>query len=171
MTLDLKSRPNRIPWPPLIAAAAVTLALLGELAFPVRTHLGSFGRGLGWVLIAIGVGLDLWAMATMGRAGVNILPHRAAGGLVVRGPFAFTRNPIYLGNTIAIIGLGGAANSLWFVVAAILAAKGVEILAIRREETHLALRFGREWANYASRVPRWLGLPARAGRSPGSAPT
>jgi len=165
MALDLKSRPNRIPWPPLIVTAAAALALLVQRADPVGLGLGAGARWLGWALIAAGVGLDLWAMATMTRAHVNILPHRAAGGLVTSGPFAFTRNPIYLGNTAVLVGVGGAANSPWFVVAALVAAKLVEVLAIRREEAHLALRFGRQWGDYAARTPRWLGLPSAARRA------
>ncbi|MGD1036322.1 MAG: isoprenylcysteine carboxylmethyltransferase family protein [Roseiarcus sp.] len=167
MALDLKSRPNRVPWPPLIGAAALALAVLASRAAPLGLGLGPTARWLGWALIAAGLGLDLWAMATMARARVNILPHRAAGGLVASGPFAFTRNPIYLANTIALAGVGGAANSLWFVVAALVMAKLVEVLAIHREERHLALRFGREWADYAARVPRWLGLPSAARRRRG----
>jgi len=159
MALDLHSRPNRIPWPPLLGAAALALAFFSERAYPLNLQLGPGGPWLGWALIAAGLGLDLWAMATMWRARVNILPHRAAGGLVTSGPFAFTRNPIYLGNTTAIIGVGGAVGSLWFVLAALVMAKFVEALAIRREERHLALRFGRDWLDYCARVPRWLGLP------------
>lgn len=167
MALDLKSRPNRIPWPPLIVVGAAALAFLAQRAYPVGLGLGSGARWLGWALIALGVGLDLWALATLSRARVNILPHRAAGGLVTSGPFAFTRNPIYLGNTVVLVGVGGAANSLWFVVAALLAAKLIEVLAIRREETHLALRFGSRWVDYAARTPRWLGLPSAARQGPG----
>ncbi len=165
MALDVKSTPNRIPWPPLIEAAAVVTAALGALAFPVGLGLAPLARWLGWALIVVGFGLVFWAIAALRRRGTNILPNRAAGRLVTDGPFAFTRNPIYLGNTIAIVGLGVAASSAWFIVAALFAAKLVEILAIRREEAHLALRFGSEWVDYAARTPRWLPLPSGTRRT------
>ena len=111
MALDLHNRPNRVPWPPLFGAAALALAFFSERAYPLPLHLGPGGRWLGWALIAAGLGVDLWAMATMVRARVNILPHRAADGLVTSGPFAFTRNPIYLGNTVALAGIGVAVVS------------------------------------------------------------
>ena len=158
MALDLHSRPNRIPWPPLIGAAALALAFFSQRAYPARLDLGPAGPWLGWALLVAGVSLDLWAMATMARARVNILPHRAAGGLVTSGPFAFTRNPIYLGNAVAFVGIGVVAGSWWYVVAAVVMSKLIEILAIVREERHLALRFGREWLDYSARVPRWTGL-------------
>ncbi|MGO4872330.1 MAG: methyltransferase family protein [Roseiarcus sp.] len=167
MALDLHNRPNRVPWPPLFGAAALALAFFSERAYPLPLHLGPGGRWLGWALIAAGLGVDLWAMATMVRARVNILPHRAADGLVTSGPFAFTRNPIYLGNTVALAGIGVAVASWWYVVAAIFMAKLVEMFAIFREERHLALRFGREWLDYSARVPRWIGLPKAARRRGG----
>lgn len=170
MAFEFESRPNRIPWPPLIVAAALAIATLGAIFFPVRTGLGAPGRGLGWALIALGLTLDVSAIATLARARTNVLPHRAADRLVTHGPFAFTRNPIYLGNAIALAGLGGAVNSAWFVVASIIAALMVDILAIRREEAHLALRFGAQWRDYAARTPRWLPAPAafRRGRGAGA---
>jgi len=157
LATDLKSQPYAVPWPPLIVAAALVVAFLGEWAFPVGLHLGAFGRWLGWALIAAGIGVNVWGVATMRRAGVNLAPHRSATGLVTSGAFAITRNPIYLGTTVAFVGLGAAANSLWFAVAALFAAKLIEIVAIRREEAHLDLLFGSQWVDYAARVPRWLG--------------
>jgi protein-S-isoprenylcysteine O-methyltransferase Ste14 len=166
---DLASRPYAIPWPPLIVAAALAVAMIGELVFPVRLHLGAPGRWLGWALIAAGIGVNLWGVATMRSAGVNIAPHRAATGLVTTGAFAFTRNPIYLGTTIAFVGLGVAADSLWFVLAGLFAAKLIEIVAIRREEAHLTVRFGSQWTDYAARALRWFWPPARGARRDGSA--
>jgi hypothetical protein len=47
MALDLKSRPNRVPWPPLLGAAALALAGLAERAYPLGLGLGPALRGLG----------------------------------------------------------------------------------------------------------------------------
>jgi protein-S-isoprenylcysteine O-methyltransferase Ste14 len=169
LTPDLESRPYAVPWPPLIVAAALVVALAGELAFHVGLDLGAFGRWLGWALIVAGVGVNFWGVASMRRAGVNLMPHRSATGLVTSGAFAFTRNPIYLGTIVAFVGLGAAANSLWLAVAALFAAKLIEIVAIRREEAHLALLFGPQWKDYAARAPRWLGPAGWGARGDGSA--
>ena len=69
----------------------------------------------GLPIIALGLGLDLWAMAAMMLARTNILPIRAAGRLVTNGPFSLSRNPIYLGNTMLMLGIGLAGNMLWFL--------------------------------------------------------
>ena len=99
-------RPNVIPWPPLIYGAAALTALALHAALPLYVPLGVTGRALGWCLAVLGGSLDLSAMLVMARARTTILPHHAASQLVTSGPFGWTRNPIYLGNTLLLTGLG-----------------------------------------------------------------
>jgi protein-S-isoprenylcysteine O-methyltransferase Ste14 len=165
MTFDSRERPSRIPWPPLIGAGALMAATACAFAFPVSLPFAPLARPLGSALIAAGVALVAWAVATLRRARTTTLPHRGADRLVASGPFAVSRNPIYLGVAIAFVGLGGAVDSPWFVVAAFIEAALIDVFGVRREEAHLASRFGEEWAAYAARVPRWLGVP---GKPPGA---
>jgi protein-S-isoprenylcysteine O-methyltransferase Ste14 len=97
-------------------------------------------------------------MLTMRRHHANILPHRSATALVVSWPFSVSRNPIYLGNTLMLAGAALAFDIPWFAAAAVVAVYAVTVLAIRREERHLAARFGADWTAYQERVPRWLRL-------------
>jgi protein-S-isoprenylcysteine O-methyltransferase Ste14 len=150
--------PNRIPWPPVLYGGAAVLAVLLGWALPVTGWPAGAGwRGLGWAVLSGGLALDFAAMATMARGRANILPHRAATALVTTGPFAWSRNPIYLGNTIALAGAGLAFANPWLIAAALLAALATSRLAIRREEAHLARLFGAEWQAYCRRTRRWLG--------------
>jgi protein-S-isoprenylcysteine O-methyltransferase Ste14 len=162
MNLDPKSRPNKIPWPPLIFLAMTAAAFFLELRIALPFGMSGWLRLIGWAFVVAGVGLDVWAMTTMLRARTNILPNRAADRLVEHGPFAYTRNPIYAGNAIVMIGIGIAWNSLWFIGFAAIAAALVQRLAIEREEAHLALLFGEKWNAFAARVPRWIGRPGMA---------
>ena len=161
MDQDRRATPNTIPWPPLLYGGAAVLALLLDRAAPLPP--GWVGaqwpvvRSLGEAMLVVGVALDLWAMATMWRHKANILPHRAATALVTRGPFALSRNPIYLGNTILLLGAGLAFGIAWFIPAAMLAAALTAHFAIAREEAHLNARFGRDWRDYRQRVSRWVG--------------
>lgn len=118
-------------------------------------------RALGTAVAAAGIGLDLAAMLAMRRAQTNVLPHRGADHLVTGGVFAISRNPIYLGNTLLLVGLALALVWPWLVVTALLAAVLVDRLAIRREEEHLSVRFGPAFADYVRHVPRWIGWPGR----------
>lgn len=155
---DLSTTPNRLPWPPLILAGSFVIALLLEWFIPTDLQLPA---GLGYVLIAAALALDVWAMWTMAKARTNILPHRAADRLVTEGPFGFSRNPIYLGNALLIVGAGFAIDAVWFLLVAPVAVAAMHNLAILREESHLASRFGPAWDAYAKRTPRWLGLAGR----------
>ena len=84
------------------------------------------------------------------------MPNRPATALITSGPFALSRNPIYVANTLLVGGLGLAFGIGWLVIAALLGALLTRKLAIAREEHHLAARFGAEWQAYAARTPRWL---------------
>lgn len=160
MTMDRTARPNTIPWPPLLYAGGAVAALLLDRAIPlppwlVLAQLPAV-RLLGDVLLVLGVALDLWAMVTMWRQHANILPHRAATALITTGPFALSRNPIYLGNTLLILGAGLAFGIAWLLPMGLLAAALTSHLAIAREEAHLNARFGAAWRDYTGRVPRWF---------------
>lgn len=153
---DLAERPNRIPWPPLLLLAGIAFgALLGALA-PLNLAVSSAMRIAGFAFLAAGIAFDLSAIWTMWRARTNILPHRAADLLITSGPFRLSRNPIYLGNTIALAAMGFAFSNFWYTMAAAVMAVLLDRLAIRREEAHLAARFGRAWQEYAAQTPRWL---------------
>lgn len=145
--------PNTLPWPPIIYATVVVAALVCQAAVPVTLPAAVIWPG--FALLCGGLALDVWAMWTMYRARTNILPHRAAGTLVTHGPFAWTRNPIYVGNTVAVAGLGMAVQNSWLLVAAVAAALFTHKLAVVREEAHLSAKFGSAWDDYASRVRRW----------------
>jgi protein-S-isoprenylcysteine O-methyltransferase Ste14 len=148
--------PNVVPWPPIIVLLAVVASMAMSRLWPLASIEWGGLTVLGAALIVAGLGLDLSAIMTMRRANTNIMPNRAADLLVTTGPFRFSRNPIYLGNTVLLLGIGLTLGNYWFDVFALVAAWLVDQLAIRREERHLSSRFGAAWDDYASRTPRWL---------------
>jgi len=75
--------------------------------------------------------------------------------LATSGPYAYTRNPLYLGSSILAIGFAIAARSLWVAVALVLMLVTIYLPVIRDEEEFLRQRFP-EFADYARQVPRWL---------------
>jgi protein-S-isoprenylcysteine O-methyltransferase Ste14 len=150
------SRPNVLPWPPIIVVIAVLVAVLLGRLWPLPSLESGSVAILGVVIALAGLALDMWAIVIMRGADTNILPNKAADLLVTWGPFRFSRNPIYLANTVLLIGIGLMFDNLWFVICALAAALVVDRLAIRREERHLAARFGAAWADYSSKTPRWL---------------
>jgi protein-S-isoprenylcysteine O-methyltransferase Ste14 len=155
---DPAERPNRRPWPPMIYGAAVLAAVLLGIFFPLRLGWPAweirFAAGAALVVAAVAV--EIWAARTLRSGETTIMPHRRSSHLVTGGPFAWSRNPIYLGNTVLMTGVGLMAGSFWFILLALVAAVLVTELAIRREERHLSALFGEDYERYRKRVRRWL---------------
>ena len=148
--------PNTIPWPPLIYAAAILTAIALAWMIPLGGELPGWFRYVGVIILLVGLALDCSAMIAMRRNHANILPHRAATVLVTSWPFSISRNPIYLGNTLALIGAAFACDNPWLVALSAVTIPVVTILAIQREGAHLAELFGETWRDYATHVPRWV---------------
>jgi len=156
---DLHHSPNTIPWPPILFAGAAVIALGLQTLLPIPWPGGAWAAVLtmaGLFLIAAGTALDLATMLAFRRHRTTLLPHRGATKLITDGPFRYSRNPIYLGNTLLVAGVGLAFGIGWLIPAALAGAVATQRLAILREERHLASRFGSAWDAYAARTPRWL---------------
>ena len=71
-------------------------------------------------------------------------------------PHRFTRNPIYLGMVLGLIGLAIAFNSLWLLKTLVPFALVIRYGVITREEAYLERKFGDVYRRYRARVRRWL---------------
>ncbi|MBI3895588.1 MAG: isoprenylcysteine carboxylmethyltransferase family protein [Acidobacteria bacterium] len=73
--------------------------------------------------------------------------------LATSGPYAYTRNPLYIGSALAGIGFCIAGGRWWFFVLLGVFLTAVYWPVIRREEAHLRQLFPGEFAAYADSVP------------------
>ena len=152
-------RPNTFPWPPVIYGVAILLSVFLQWAVPVGwlPHpFSAFLFAVGIVTIFLALALDLMAMKTLHAARTTIMPHRGSEHVVTAGPYRFTRNPIYLGNSLLMLGVALVSGIMWFIPLAFLAAWATTELAIKREEQHLTHRFGKKYRDYARKVRRWV---------------
>ena len=101
--------------------------------------------GLGLILIV--PGLIIRAMAS-GHVRKNET-------LATTGPYAYTRNPLYLGSLLIALGFAVAARSWWMVVAIVVMFLTIYLPVIRSEEAYLRSTFP-EFDEYAMNVPRML---------------
>jgi len=112
----------------------------------------------GWLLIAAGMALyfacAFWGFALRGQG--TPLPMDPPKNLVVEGPYAVVRNPMYWGVGAVMLGEAAIFHSLALVelVAAFLV--GVNLFVLLYEEPALRRKFGVEYEEYSRRVPRWL---------------
>jgi len=107
-------------------------------------------------MMAAGALLSLWAALLFRQAGTTIKPFRQSSALVSRGPYNVTRNPMYLGMVIALIGVAIRLGSLTPFVVVPVFAFVIQTSFIQSEERLLEETFGPEYARYRARVRRWL---------------
>jgi protein-S-isoprenylcysteine O-methyltransferase Ste14 len=97
--------------------------------------------------------LRLWGVHHIGA--ISRTRSERLGPLVATGPFAYVRNPLYVGNIALWVGFAVTARLLW-LAPVIVVLLGLEYHAIVRwEEQLLESRLGQRYVDYASRVPRW----------------
>jgi protein-S-isoprenylcysteine O-methyltransferase Ste14 len=113
-------------------------------------------RWIGVSMIVAAVVLALWARVRFDRAGTNVNPRRPSTALVLHGPYRFTRNPMYLGMLIAVLGVGFAFRNIWALLLLPPFGLALHYLIIRREEAYLEAKFGDAYRAYRSRVRRWF---------------
>ena len=159
MTGITKPRHGIIPWPPVIYVAAIAASVVLGMFYPLPWIGDIFGDllfGVGWVAL-FGVAM-LWitAIRAMFRARTTLDPNAEPDHLVTSGPFGITRNPMYLANTLLLIGVAFITGIAWFLLFAFLAAFATQKLAIEKEEKILAAKFGKKYRDYAKRVRRWI---------------
>ena len=143
-----------LPPPAALFAALVAMMAL-HLLLPGPRWLVQPWTLLGLVPLAGGMALHAWASRAFIAAGTTIEPDGRPSSLVRAGPYARTRNPMYLAGFPILLGvallLGTAAPFAILIMYAAAAARWVQ-----REEARLRERFGSEWDDYSGAVRRWL---------------
>ena len=150
-----ESGPDVIAPPPLLYLIPLGAGLVLDRLLP----LPRLPRGLrtaGVPLLAGGVGLLVWFASTMIKARTPIDPREVPTTLVEDGPFAYSRNPGYLGMALTYTGISLLAGGRWpllFLPGAVMA---IDRGVIAREEPYLERLFGSSYRDYLGRVRRWL---------------
>ncbi len=142
--------------PPLLYVVPFLLAWLSTRWWTLPLHLGIVGRLLGLVVLAAGLGLMTWAFLTFRQHGTTVLPWGRVSKLADDGPYAFTRNPIYLGDVLAYLGGALLIDSTLALLATPVIMAATYRLAIRHEESYLGETFGDDYLEYRRAVRRWL---------------
>jgi protein-S-isoprenylcysteine O-methyltransferase Ste14 len=145
--------------PPLVFALGFAVGYGLQRLAPVPlvpAALHGAERGIGWSLVAVGVALMGSAVATFRRAGTSPNPFTPTTALVTRGPYRFTRNPMYVGWVAVYLGATLLTRALWPLVLlpAAVFVMGRRVIAL--EEAYLERTFGDEYRTYKARVRRWL---------------
>ncbi len=136
-----------------------TQVLVDVFTFPADIIPPPFSL-IGILLIPVGMLLVIWAnyaLLHIGKIGLRDRePMQRPSTLVLVGPFRFTRNPIYLGCLLMMLGLVIVWSSVVTAFLLIVVYIIIRHIFIKREETILEEEFGDEYRDFKKRVRRWI---------------
>jgi protein-S-isoprenylcysteine O-methyltransferase Ste14 len=148
--------PGVVEPPPFLFLGTLAAGLLLDRALPLPFVPKAVSRIAGTSSLLKGVVIFTWAFRTMKGAGTNVDVAEPATSLVASGPYAYSRNPIYLGLALVYGGLATLSRApiTLALLAPLLAVmqRGV----VEREERYLERKFGASYVAYKSRVRRWF---------------
>jgi len=115
---------------------------------------------LRWVLFFTFLGMAVfiggYSIWLFKKSKTEVLPWKPASALVIKGPYKFTRNPMYLSFVLMGISLSIYLSNAWVLILMLPFAIVIGRYAIKREEEYLLRKFGESYADYQKKVRRWL---------------
>ncbi len=148
------TRPRLIA-PHYLALAGATQIILDRL-LPVALFIHLPWSQLGWLPITTGAGIQIAAYRGFRRQRTPVMPGRRSTALVTGGVYRFTRNPMYLGMVLILVGGVIIGGSLGPATVPPLFAWIVQRQLVEPEEKALDARFGADYHAYRARVRRWI---------------
>jgi protein-S-isoprenylcysteine O-methyltransferase Ste14 len=142
--------------PPVVALMFIVIAYFLGRFVPLPFFAPAILRYVGLALTFVGFLLGIGAFIEFRKAHTTLNPHGSAKQLVTSGIYRFTRNPIYLGFLLMVIGIPLNSGLYWGMLLAPFYVLMIHRLIIRHEEAYLERKFGKAYTSYTSRVRRWL---------------
>jgi len=132
----------------LAGIGVIVLSFLTKLCLPISSNVS---RPLGFFLVFTGILLVIWATFYIKRAILGEIQPKL-GILIQSGPYQIIRHPVYLGMTIALLGVPISLRSWPGIIGVFLLFLPSEIYRAKREEKELSKKFGNQWENYIKRT-------------------
>lgn len=147
---------KKFAYPPFFALLTLLLMLAVHVYLPITMLFGWPVLLVGLLPILLGVVIMITAVRCFSKAKTTIIPFQESSALIIKGPYKFSRNPIYVADTLILIGaslLFGTLSPLlcWPIFVLI-----IDLRFIRIEERMLIEKFGDDYATYKRQVRRWL---------------
>ena len=144
---------KKVPPPVLVGVLAVITWLLPRAAEP-----SSLLSAVGIALLVAGLGINAWPKVLFRRVGTSVSPVQPelASALIIHGPYRFSRNPMYLGYALALLGLSAWLAQPWGLLAVVFFVAYITRFQILPEERYLFSRFPMQYAIYCKAVRRWV---------------
>ena len=142
--------------PPHIAITLLLASwLLDHFFRQFRSIYGKF-RYIGLIILLIGLSITFYSFYLFKKNKTPIIPGTKPTFVVQSGPYKFTRNPMYLGVTLALLGISIYIGNLLSLLSPLIFFIAMNLVYIPFEEKLMENLFGKLYLNYKKKVRRWL---------------
>ena len=142
--------------PPTWMLIGLLLMLGLHFGFPVLQIVSNFWRLLGLLPLAMGITISYAAERQFIQVRTTVHPFDETSQLVTNGFYSYSRNPMYFGMALSLLGVALMLGSLMPFGVIPLFLWLINIRFIHREEKMLATQFGQDWLEYKAQVRRWI---------------
>ena len=111
---------------------------------------------IGILILITGISLVYISLRKLSKMKTTFIPDGKPEKLVMDGPFRFSRNPIYLGMLLILVGVSISLQSFSSLMISIIFGLIINFTWIKHEEKKLEDIFDSEWEEYSKRTRRWL---------------
>src|ERR1700759_5134974 len=160
MTVTSSDSPNVIIFPPLIPLSVLVAGVALDFFIPLNllTQVLFLGRTVvGAIAFVAGIAMVIGANRVFQRIGTNTRPSQPTLALATTGMFTWTRNPMYVGGSLALLGIAIGFALDWVILLLLVSLPLVHYGIILREERYLERKFGDESRRYKAKVRRYCG--------------
>ncbi len=113
---------------------------------------------LGTLWFYIGLPIALLGLAIYTMVIVSFVTTPLEREVMTKGPFRYSKHPMYLSSSLALIGVGIACASWLFLLLSV-AYMVLSMVSAASEERFLLEKYGDSYCEYMNRTPRWIGVP------------
>jgi protein-S-isoprenylcysteine O-methyltransferase Ste14 len=110
----------------------------------------------GILIMIIGLIINAQGSLLLAKNKTTFKPHERPSTLIVEGPFRYSRNPVYLGGLILVLGISVLLGSITAFILPVIGFLIMEIHFIPIEEKKLKEAFGNKYLDYKTKVRRWI---------------
>lgn len=147
---------KRLLLPPMFCLLTITLMIVLHFKYPLMIWLSPPYNWLGLIAIAVGFAMANWHAQLFRQLGTNINTFDEPGVLTKKGLFRRTRNPMYLGMLIILLGVSSLLGSITPLVGPMMFFVIAQTWYIPIEERAMSRKFGNQYLEYQRSVARWL---------------
>jgi len=142
--------------PPTYFYGLILLSVVLHFLFPIKKLIVSPYIYIGIIVFILGMWIDIWAWAIFERKKTTLNPYKTPMKFATNSIYKISRNPMYLGMIIALLGLSIFLGSLSTFISPILFFILMKWIFIIPEEENMEKTFGKRYIDYKSKVRRWI---------------